>query len=314
MRNRLSALIAVLLALATPPAGADEVVVGVEQGAAFDSIVDGFPMLALFDGVPDFPTGYNTLAIGLQLGITEVRGIGEFPIAALPANAVAGLRSATLVFNIDDVIGTFGPGTSFRGTASQRMLIHLYAGDGVVTIADHLEIGRPAHIVEPKGRITDQTLAQTGPLVFEVDVTGDVLAILAAAPVAVGVVFRTTDSPSATSLDNLGDHGAGPPGVNGSFLPYLRVDLDPEVAGTPTPTTTAMPATPTPIASAAPSAPSTCAGDCNGDGVVTIDEIVLGVAMGLGGGGDCAALDADGDGRVAIDELVRAVNAALGGC
>jgi hypothetical protein len=40
------------------------------------------------------------------------------------------------------------------------------------------------------------------------------------------------------------------------------------------------------------------------------------VRVGLGDGAatQCLAADADGDGRVTIDELIRAVNAALGGC
>lgn len=299
---------AALILTAAATARASEVVIGVDDGAVFDAIVDGYPMLAAFDGVPDFPTGYNTLSIGLQLGVTEERGIGEFPIAALPAGA-AQVRAATLVFDIDDVIHTFGPGTAFRGTASRVILVHLYAGDGRITVADHLEIARPEHRVEPQGRITDQTLQQTGPLTFEVDVTDDVRDILAASPLAIGVVFRTTDSPSATSLDNLGDSGAGPPGIGGSFLPLLRIELD-DVATTPTPTATAPSAT----ASPQPTARAACAGDCNGDGTVAINELILGVAMGLGDAGDCAALDDDDNGSVSIDELVRAVSTALGGC
>jgi hypothetical protein len=311
--NARSVARALLLAVAlVAPARAEEVVIGVDQGAVFDAIVDGYPMLASFDGVPDFPTGYNTISIGLQLGITEERGIGEFPVDALPGGAAAAVRSATLVFNIDDVIHTFGPGTSFRGTASQRILIHFYAGDGEVTVDDHLAIERTGHLVEPQGRITDQTLAQSGPLTFAVDVTDDVRAILAAAPVALGIVFRTTDSPSATSLDNLGDAGAEPPGVNGSFLPYLRLDVDAAVDPTATPTST--PIADTPTASPIATAPGGCAGDCNGDGAVAINEIILGVSMGLGVSGDCTLMDRNQDGTISIDELVRAVSAALGGC
>jgi hypothetical protein len=321
MRKPISTAIALLVVIAAAaPVAAEEVIIGVEQGAEFDATVDGYPMLAAFDGVPDFPAGYNTLSIGLQLGVTEERGIGEFPLRALPAGMV---RTATLVFNIDDVIGTFGPGTSFRGTASQRILVHLYAGDGEVTIDDHLAIERPAHLVEPQGRITDQTLAQSGPLTYDVDVTDEAREIIAAAPVAIGVVFRTTDSPSATSLDHLGDAGAGPPGVNGSFLPYLRLDIEPvaDVTPTPTATATAIAATATATSGAATptstpiaTGPTGCSGDCNGDGAVAINELVRGVSMGLGATGDCASLDDNRDGSISIDELVRAVSAALGGC
>ena len=59
-----------------------------------------------------------------------------------------------------------------------------------------------------------------------------------------------------------------------------------------------------------------CAGDCNGDGEVTIDELVLAVNIALGNRqvGDCLAVDLNLDFEVTIDELVSAVNAALFGC
>jgi hypothetical protein len=51
-------------------------------------------------------------------------------------------------------------------------------------------------------------------------------------------------------------------------------------------------------------AETTCAGDCNGDGEVTIDEIITGVniALGLVGLQNCAAFEANADGEVTIDE------------
>ncbi len=54
-------------------------------------------------------------------------------------------------------------------------------------------------------------------------------------------------------------------------------------------------------------------GDCNGDGRVSINELVRGVNIALGQIGieECPAFDCDGDGQVSISELVKAVNAAL---
>lgn len=334
-----------VLALAVSFAGgraatAEPIVIGVDQGATFDAIIDGFPMLALFDGQPDFPTGYNTLSIGLQIPITEERGIGEFPVAPLAGAGADAVSAATLVFNIDDVIGSFGPGTSFRGAASQIILIHLFAGDGEVTVQDHLAIDRAAHTVDtkPLGRITDQSLAQSGPLTFEVDVTDDVRALLDDGARSIGVVFRTTDSGSATSLDNLGDGGAGPAGVNGSFLPYLVIDVEAQASPTPTVTHTATPVdtdTPQPTATATATvdaSPTTtsdgststptatpidgaCAGDCDGDGEVAVNELIAGVNMALGSATvACGPMDANDDGTITISELIQAVSAALTGC
>ena len=56
-------------------------------------------------------------------------------------------------------------------------------------------------------------------------------------------------------------------------------------------------------------------GDCNGDGRVTIDELILGVNIALGSRPvtDCPAFDTDDSGMVSISELVAAVNVALNG-
>lgn len=64
------------------------------------------------------------------------------------------------------------------------------------------------------------------------------------------------------------------------------------------------------------SAGAVCAGDCHDDGEVTVDELILGVNIVLGGAmvDQCRSLDSSGDGDVTIDELIGAVNNALGGC
>ena len=59
-----------------------------------------------------------------------------------------------------------------------------------------------------------------------------------------------------------------------------------------------------------------CVGDCNGDGMVAINELITGVNIALGSApvSSCPAIDANGNGEVAINELIAAVNNALGGC
>jgi glucose/arabinose dehydrogenase len=59
-----------------------------------------------------------------------------------------------------------------------------------------------------------------------------------------------------------------------------------------------------------------CVGDCAGDGMVSIGDLVTGVNIALGAQpvSACAAMDLDENGRVTVDELLRAVNAALDGC
>jgi len=59
-----------------------------------------------------------------------------------------------------------------------------------------------------------------------------------------------------------------------------------------------------------------CPGDCDGDGQVTIDELLTGVNVILGTTGvvQCPSFDADFDDAVTVDELVTGVLDALNGC
>ncbi|GIW45766.1 MAG: hypothetical protein KatS3mg077_3048 [Candidatus Binatia bacterium] len=59
-----------------------------------------------------------------------------------------------------------------------------------------------------------------------------------------------------------------------------------------------------------------CVGDCNGNGEVTIEELIAMVNIALGSRpvSDCAAGDESRDGEITIEEIVKAVNNALNGC
>jgi hypothetical protein len=62
--------------------------------------------------------------------------------------------------------------------------------------------------------------------------------------------------------------------------------------------------------------PLFCEGDCNGNGVVTVDELVSIVNLALAQGVSvwCPAVDANDSGTVTIEELIGAVDRALTGC
>ncbi|MEO8602513.1 MAG: hypothetical protein ABI629_08060 [bacterium] len=66
----------------------------------------------------------------------------------------------------------------------------------------------------------------------------------------------------------------------------------------------------------ATSARAACVGDCDGNGEVSVSELIASVSILLGSASldSCSAIDADGNGAVSVDELVAAVNNALGGC
>jgi hypothetical protein len=87
----------------------------------------------------------------------------------------------------------------------------------------------------------------------------------------------------------------------------LAVTDTPEPSPTETPTQAA--ATPT-------AAPTSCLGDCNGDGQVTISELVtlVNIALEQQSLDRCPLGDGNGDGMITIDELMTAVNNALEGC
>ena len=61
---------------------------------------------------------------------------------------------------------------------------------------------------------------------------------------------------------------------------------------------------------------SACVGDCGGDGMVTVDELLPLVTISLGTAdiGTCRAGDANGDSQITINEILAAVHNALNGC
>lgn len=81
----------------------------------------------------------------------------------------------------------------------------------------------------------------------------------------------------------------------------------PSATGTATPTGTPTNITPPPV---------TCVGDCDGDGLVKVDEVVAAVAKALNPTAprECDAVDRNGNGVVTVDELVTAVDRLLRGC
>jgi hypothetical protein len=141
-------------------------------------------------------------------------------------------------------------------------------------------------------------------------------AIQTASPTAIASSTPTqTASPTAESTFT----ATTTPSVTSSATPTLTPVHTPTPRAEPTSTSTVAPsATGTATASLPlPTAtPPWCPGDCDGDGQVTVGELIEGVRMSLGGFGveDCKALDRNGDVMVTVEELIAAVQAALTGC
>jgi uncharacterized repeat protein (TIGR01451 family) len=114
------------------------------------------------------------------------------------------------------------------------------------------------------------------------------------------------------------------PTPTSTWTPSNTPTATPTPTETPTPTPTGT-ATATPTATGTPtstptvpptSTPTPCAGDCNGDGQVTVNEILAMVNIALGNVpvAQCEPGDASQDGQITIDEILTAVNNALNGC
>ena len=118
------------------------------------------------------------------------------------------------------------------------------------------------------------------------------------------VVDPNAPAPTATATATLTPSATATPTAS----PTRSRTPEPTLAPTASPTDTASPSA---TASATP-----CVGDCNEDGVVSISELVQGVAIAGGSTSplSCPAADPNHDGVVAVNELVAAVANALAGC
>lgn len=229
--GRWTTLLAAAMLASAMSASAETVVLDGTTGADYDSVGDGW----FFAGGPTVPpdgtgdAGDQPLGVALIQNVLELRAMAEFPLASLAGVDPDDVTSATLTVTIDDVLTTFGPGANFDGTAAEEIQAFAYVGDGTVTTADFAPpASSPIGAILP-GVVTDASLATTGALAFNLDVTALLKAFLANASPAFGVLLATDDTPTGTSLDDL-----MPPGVAGAKLPFLTI----EIAGTPETTTT----------------------------------------------------------------------------
>lgn len=162
--------------------------------------------------------------------------------------------------------------------------------------------------------VTNQPrVAQDGVVSFSVGRSGGAVgeAVLVAR-----LGFRAR-APGATALAFLFNQGA-------ERTVFTREDLVTEFATTgvgavvtiaaPTPTPT-VPASATATATAT-AAIAACAGDCGADLTVTVDEILVMVAVALGSSdvSDCRRGDTNADGEITVDEILTALQHALAGC
>ena len=192
-------------------------------GSVWDGIVEGFPGLS-------GRIGGNPLSVVRRGEALDLRSVMELPLAPLAGVKPEAITAVTLTFNIDDVLATLGPGTDLNGRAAHSILVHTYRGDGEAALNDFPRTSSTAITVSTgTSDITDATLEHGGPVVFTVDLRPALLDALAGGTPFLGILWRTTDSPTGTSIDDGrgGDPNGAPSNtVPGSRMPYLTVQID----------------------------------------------------------------------------------------
>ncbi len=132
-----------------------------------------------------------------------------------------------------------------------------------------------------------------------------------------GLCLEPTPTPTNTLTPT---NTTTPPTATPTPTPTVTNTATATPSNTSTPTQTVT-TPPTPLPTDTPTATATsaqpiCPGDCNGDGIVNVNELITAVNISLGTRPveSCLAADRDGSGHVAINELIAAVLSALNGC
>ena len=163
----------------------------------------------------------------------------------------------------------------------------------------------------PSELIVDRVLAgdQNGTLLDGTLAVNGVLLVDPNAPLPTPTV-----TPTGTRTSTATPTGTPTPTATASTTATPTATVTPPPTETHTPVPTLTP-TATPSPSPTPT-PVPCTGDCNGDGMVSINELILGVNIANGSAppSACPAADRNASGTVTIDELVAAVNNAAQGC
>lgn len=224
----------------------------------------------------------------LVLAAMPVMPVGTETAISPPVSSVAGDATACVAQNLD--------------TIGVIVSAELVDDDGMV-LDDGMLLIPPGEVAQVAGT-TEAGQHLVCRFTFE-DPTDDVRGFISRFPAG---IFRNTETatgePTAT-----GSAAPASPTVSATAAASATITASP-TSGTP------ASATVTPSVSPTTPAGPPCAGDCNGNGTVSIDELVtlVNIALQLADLAQCPAGDANGDGTIAIDELITAVRHALEGC
>lgn len=183
----------------------------------------------------------------------------------------------------------------------------MFPCDGVTqTPTQGVDTATPTVTFTPTG-IPTGTATATAVGTFTPVATGTPL--LTATPIVTATVPATATIPATATAIPTGTAQATPTGI-----PTGTVAATATPTGVPT-GTAAMTVTPTGVPTGTTNAAIACVGDCSGDYIVTIDDLMRGVSIVLGimAPEDCPMMSQNGV-TMTIHELIRGVINALEGC
>jgi len=204
-----------------------------------------------------------------------------------------------------------------EATATGTVPLHVYnawtdsqhpQSTALVSIGDDLQVDQTcAPLAKPPcGAASVSQLAITD---------GAIIVIATPTPTITSTGTATvTASSTATRTGTATPSPSGATTPTRTLTPTFTASATPSSSptGTPAPTSTLTPIlTPTLTPS-----PPRCVGDCNNDGVVTVDEILMLVDFALqeASPSGCPVSDEDGNQQITLDEILTAVHNALNGC
>lgn len=244
----------------------------------------------------DFPTqffGSNDAPAQVQLG-GEITAVEASFLVGAGGNAVNPTLIGPAIVNGGSVSLSVG-GAPIQIVAGQRQAIAV-AGPNLDQVpATGISFRDSAIVVDTASRRELSINCNGSPvpvLVFEVTVATDAISGARSLALRVGELL----------------------GIMTGAIEVLGVDPP---TPTPVPTRTATQPVPTAtVGGPSPTPGQGCVGDCDGNGTVTVDEIVtmVNVALGTQSVSNCPPGDPSGDGSVTVDEILTAIQNALAGC